>query len=181
VEATGRLPAESPFFEEGGLRLFADPENAAVLQRGVSGSPSLAAFLKAHLDRIVRGDYFGLLAFIEMNLLHENLLQTIRLAVRDRKRVATCLGFGPRFLHSTGQAYKGGPNTGVFFQVTCDHTHDLPVPGRGYTFGTVEEAQARGDFRVLADRGRRLLRLHLGSDVPAGLTAIQAALREALG
>jgi transaldolase / glucose-6-phosphate isomerase len=180
VETTGRLPVENPFFEERGLRLFADAKNAAVLHKGAAGSPSLAAFLGAHLDRIVPGDYFGLLAFLEMNPLHEGLLQTIRHAVRDRKRVATCLGFGPRFLHSTGQAYKGGPNTGVFLQVTCDHAEDLPLPGRRYTFGTVEEAQARGDFRVLANRGRRLLRVHLGPDISAGLTAVRAALEDAL-
>jgi transaldolase/glucose-6-phosphate isomerase len=89
--------------------------------------------------------------------------------VRDRKQVATCLGFGPRFLHSTGQAYKGGPNSGVFLQITCDDANDLAVPGQTYTFGTVKAAQARGDFQVLADRGRRALRVHLGADVAAGL------------
>jgi hypothetical protein len=89
--------------------------------------------------------------------------------VREHAGVATCLGFGPRFLHSTGQAYKGGPNTGVFLQVTCDDARDLPVPGAKYSFGTVKAAQARGDFQVLVDRKRRALRVHLGSDVLAGL------------
>ena len=88
--------------------------------------------------------------------------------MRDAKRVATCLGFGPRFLHSTGQAYKGGPNSGVFLQVTCDDAKDLPVPGQKYTFGVVKAAQARGDFQVLAERERRALRVHLGPDVAAG-------------
>jgi hypothetical protein len=100
--------------------------------------------------------------------------------VRDRKHVATCLGFGPRFLHSTGQAYKGGPNSGVFLQVTCDDAIELPVPGQKYTFGVVKAAQARGDFQVLAQRGRRALRAHLGSDVEAGLRALAAAVQEAL-
>jgi transaldolase/glucose-6-phosphate isomerase len=100
--------------------------------------------------------------------------------VRDAKHVATCLGFGPRFLHSTGQAYKGGPNSGVFLQVTCDDATDLPVPEQAYTFGVVKAAQARGDFQVLVERNRRALRVHLGSDVSAGLAALRAAMEQAL-
>jgi transaldolase/glucose-6-phosphate isomerase len=111
---------------------------------------------------------------------HEETLQAARHRVRDSKRVATCLGFGPRFLHSTGQAYKGGPNTGVFVQVTCDDAKDLPVPGQKYTFGIVKAAQARGDFQVLADRNRRALRVHLGPDVAAGLKTLDAAIEKAL-
>ncbi len=101
-------------------------------------------------------------------------------AVRDAKKAATCLGFGPRFLHSTGQAYKGGPNTGVFLQITCDDAADIPVPGQKFTFGVVKAAQARGDFQILAERGRRALRVHLGKDVAAGLTALLGAVKEAL-
>ncbi len=115
-----------------------------------------------------------------MNQAHERTLQTMRHAVRDHKRVATCLGFGPRFLHSTGQAYKGGPNTGVFLQITCDDAADLPIPGQKYTFGVVKAAQARGDFQVLAERGRRALRIHLGKDVGAGLQRLDAAIKQAL-
>jgi transaldolase/glucose-6-phosphate isomerase len=107
-------------------------------------------------------------------------LQATRLAVRDSKRVATCLGFGPRFLHSTGQAYKGGPNSGVFLQITCDDERDLEVPGHKFTFGVVKAAQARGDFRVLSERDRRALRVHLGPDVAAGLAALDLAIREAI-
>ena len=116
-----------------------------------------------------------------MNAPHEERLQAIRHRVRDRKRVATCLGFGPRFLHSTGQAYKGGPDTGVFLQVTCDDAQDLPVPGQSYTFGVVKAAQARGDFQVLAERERPALRVHLGPDVAAGLRTLEAAVEKALG
>jgi transaldolase/glucose-6-phosphate isomerase len=112
---------------------------------------------------------------------HEEVLQGFRTRLRDRYRVATCLGFGPRFLHSTGQAYKGGPNTGVFLQITCDDAADLPVPGRRYTFGVVKAAQARGDFEVLAERGRRALRVHLGPDVVAGLRTLGKALDQAVG
>jgi len=111
---------------------------------------------------------------------HEAQLQSIRHSLRDAKKVATCLGFGPRFLHSTGQAYKGGPNSGVFLQVTCDDAVDLAVPDQKYTFGIVKAAQARGDFQVLADRGRRALRVHLGPDVNAGLSKLKEAFRRAL-
>src|SRR5262249_38255974 len=119
-------------------------------------------------------------AYVQMNPGHEEALQGPRHRVRDRKKVATCLGFGPRFLHSTGQAYKGGPDSGVFLQVTCDDARDLPVPGSKYTFGVVKAAQARGDCQVLSDRNRRALRVHLGSDVAAGLRALASAMEKAL-
>jgi transaldolase/glucose-6-phosphate isomerase len=115
-----------------------------------------------------------------MNPATEERLQAVRHSVRDTKRCATCLGFGPRLLHSTGQAYKGGPNTGVFVQITCDDAADLPVPGKRYTFGVVKTAQARGDFQVLAERHRRLLRVHLGADVLADLRTLETAIRQAL-
>src|SRR5262249_50260186 len=126
------------------------------------------------------GDYFALLGYIPMNEAFEERLQAVRHLVRDRKRVATCLGFGPRFLHSTGQAYKGGPNSGVFLQITCDDAADLPVPGQKYTFGVVKAAQARGDFQVLAERDLRALRVHLGTNVQEGLIRLQALVDAAL-
>ena len=175
-EKTGRMPEESPLLEVDGLRLFADASNAAAL----GGTRSLSGLLRSHLGRLRPRDYFALIAYVEMSDRHEAALQSIRHRVRDASRVATCLGFGPRFLHSTGQAYKGGPDSGVFLQVTCDDGRDLPVPGQRYTFGVVKAAQARGDFQVLAERGRRLLRVHLGRDVPAGLQALDAALAAAL-
>ena len=98
-------------------------------------------------------------------------LQDIRRLIRDRYHVATCLGFGPRFLHSTGQAYKGGPDSGVFLQITCDDATDVAIPGRKYSFGTVKAAEARGDFEVLVKRGRRALRVHIGSHVADGLNS----------
>jgi transaldolase / glucose-6-phosphate isomerase len=175
-EKTGSLPAEKPIFEGNGVQLFADPKNAAAL----AGGASLTDYLRAHLRRIGAGDYFAVLGYVEMNAAHEAKLQEIRHAVRDAKKVATCLGFGPRFLHSTGQAYKGGPNSGVFLQITCENANDLQVPGAKYTFGVVKAAQARGDFQVLADRGRRALRVHLGKDVNAGLSQLSKAVAEAL-
>ncbi|HKF52275.1 MAG TPA: bifunctional transaldolase/phosoglucose isomerase, partial [Candidatus Acidoferrales bacterium] len=139
-EKTGSLPAEQPILEQNGIKLFADEKNAAALVGVAGNDKSVAAYVRAHLARIKAGDYFATLAYIEMNHAYEASLQKIRHAVRDKKRVATCLGFGPRFLHSTGQAYKGGPNSGVFLQITCDDAADLPVPGQKYTFGVVKAA-----------------------------------------
>ena len=178
-EKTGSLPTETPILEDGGIKLFTDAKNAEALSTSAK-EKSLAGYLRAHLDRIQAADYFALLAFIQMNDENENRLQELRHAVRDKKRVATCLGFGPRFLHSTGQAYKGGPNSGVFLQITCDDKIDVPVPGQSYTFGVVKAAQARGDFQVLTERGRRALRVHLGSDLKTGLEKLKAAFRQAM-
>jgi transaldolase/glucose-6-phosphate isomerase len=175
-ESTGKLPPETPFFTGDGAKLYADLKNAAELK----GGGNLTGFLKKHLARINAGDYFGVLGYITMNDAHEEALQAIRLAVRDNKKIATVLGFGPRFLHSTGQAYKGGPNSGVFLQITCDDAVDILVPGQKYTFGVVKAAQARGDFAVLAERGRRALRVHLGKDVAAGLATLADAVNQAL-
>ena len=179
-EKTGSLPAEQPILEQNGIKLFADDKNAAALAGAAGNDKSIAAYVRAHLARIKAGDYFATLAYIEMNDANEASLQKIRHAVRDKKRVATCLGFGPRFLHSTGQAYKGGPNSGVFLQITCDDAADLQVPGQKYTFGIVKAAQARGDFAVLAERNRRALRVHLGKDVQAGLAELDKLVRGAL-
>ena len=178
-ERTGTLPAERPFFEGDDIKLFADDMNAAEL-KSAAKEASLRGHLEAHLDRLKTDDYFATLAYIEMNEAHERLLQTPRHAIRDKKHVATCLGFGPRFLHSTGQAYKGGPDTGVFLQITCDDANDLPVPNQKYTFGVVKAAQARGDFEVLAERGRRALRVHLTADVTDGLRRLGETIKQAL-
>ncbi len=183
-EAKGSLPAEKPVVEEAGFKLFTDDKNAAELGKlASSDNPAdgaLKNYLRAHLSRLGAGDYFAVLGYVEMSAEHEALLQQLRMSVRDRKHVATCLGFGPRFLHSTGQDYKGGPNSGVFLQITCDDAEDLQVPGQKYTFGVVKAAQARGDFQVLADRNRRALRVHLGSDVKAGLSKLTELVKQSL-
>ena len=175
-EKEGKLPDEKPFFEENGISLFTSDTYAGILQ-GLTVDKSLAGVLRAHLEEIGKRDYFALLAYVQMNQEHHDLLQQIRERVLDSKSVATCLGFGPRFLHSTGQAYKGGSNNGVFLQITSDDAIDLPVPSQKYTFGVVKAAQARGDFQVLLDRGRRALRIHLGTDVSAGLRKVLDAIR----
>jgi transaldolase/glucose-6-phosphate isomerase len=175
-EAQGSLPPELPFLVSKEAKLFADEKNSAAL----CGGKSLGDVVKTHLSRIGPGDYFAVLGYIPMNAENEKALQTIRHSVRDAKKVATCLGFGPRFLHSTGQAYKGGTNTGVFLQITCDDQSDLAVPGQSYTFGVVKSAQARGDFAVLAERGRRALRVHLGKNLKSGLNALAKAVAQGL-
>jgi hypothetical protein len=177
-ERTGSLPDEKPFFEEGGIALFSNDTNVAGLDKIVGDERSLSAYLKAHISRIAANDYFALLAYVEMQAENEKLLRAIRERVLDRTLAATCLGFGPRFLHSTGQAYKGGGNNGVFLQITSDDEFDVPVPGQKYTFGVVKAAQARGDFQVLLDRGRRALRVHIGNGITVseGLEKIKLAI-----
>lgn len=175
-EKEGKLPDESPFFEGDGVKLFSDDKNITDLNEAVHEGKTLGGYLKAHLDRITKDDYFALLAYIEMSAENENLLQEIRHKVLHEKKAATCLGFGPRFLHSTGQAYKGGGNNGVFLQITSDDAFDLAVPDQKYTFGVVKAAQARGDFQVLLDRDRRALRVHLGKDVKAGLELLKSLI-----
>lgn len=177
-EKTGSLPNEEPFFEDDGISLFTDKIYQAAIKAELVGQESLAAYLKAHIAWIGVTDYFALLAYIQMQTENEKLLQAIRERVLDKTLAATCLGFGPRFLHSTGQAYKGGGNNGVFLQITSDDEFDVPVPGQKYTFGVVKAAQARGDFQVLLDRGRRALRVHIGNGITVseGLEKIKLAI-----
>jgi transaldolase / glucose-6-phosphate isomerase len=175
-ETNGELPPETPIFESDGLALFADAQNGAALE-----GASLEEYLASHLERVRPGDYVALLAYVARSSEHEQRLLEIRRLIRDRLGVATCVGFGPRFLHSTGQAYKGGPNSGVFVQVTCEDATDIAVPDQKYTFGVVKAAQARGDFEVLAERGRRALRVDVGKDVDSGLVIIRDAIERALG
>ena len=171
----GKLPNETPFLISDHIKLFADEANQDALH-----GETLDAVIKQHLDRVHPGDYVALLAYIERNKANAEALQAPRMAIRDAKHVATVAEFGPRFLHSTGQAYKGGPNSGVFLQITADDAADLQVPGEIYSFGTVKAAQARGDFDVLAERHRRALRVHLGPDVAAGLARLAKAIEAAL-
>jgi transaldolase/glucose-6-phosphate isomerase len=167
-EQTGSLPGENPFLTGDGMALYTSEEYASLLN-GAATETTIRGLLNAHLSQLSPGDYFALLAYIEMNETNEKLLTWIRTSVLECQGNATCLGFGPRFLHSTGQAYKGGANNGVFLQITADDPNDLQVPGQKYTFGVVKAAQSRGDFQVLLDRGRRSLRVHIMGDVTKGL------------
>ena len=178
-EQTGKLVERKALLTEDGIQLFASEAYAATLKTAAS-SHTVEGYLKAHLNQIHAGDYFAALAFLPMFAGHEAAIQGIRHKVRDAKQVATCLGFGPRFLHSTGQDYKGGPNTGVFLQITADPAVDIEIPGQKFSFGVVIAAQAAGDLAVLESRGRRALRVHLGADVSAGLKTLAAAVDAAL-
>jgi transaldolase/glucose-6-phosphate isomerase len=173
------LPEETPVFRENGVAVYADPRNAADLGR----HNTLSGYLKSHFGRVhaggKSGDYVALLAYVERNAAHTRALTAMRRRIRDKTRAATCLGFGPRFQHSTGQAYKGGPNSGVFLQVTCDDSADIDVPDHTYSFGVVKAAQASGDLAVLVERDRRALRVHL-KHVDAGLEELSHAIDAAL-
>ncbi len=174
-EKTGALATPTPLFEADGLTLYADAANATRLGE----HESVASYLKAHLRSAQEGDYCALLAYIDHNKTQSAHLAQMRRKIRDHLRIATCVGFGPRFLHSTGQAYKGGPNSGVFLQITCDDHHDLSVPGHKYSFGVVKAAQAMGDLGVLEERGRRALRVHL-NNIETGMKTLAHAIEQAL-
>ena len=180
-EQTGKLREQTPVLVDKGIKLYVSEDYAATTLKTEAEDGTLAGFLRVHLNQIHPGDYFATLAFLPMFPEHEAAIQGFRHKVRDAKRVATCLGFGPRFLHSTGQDYKGGPNTGVFLQITADDAFDVEIPGQEYSFGVVIAAQAAGDLAVLESRRRRAMRVHLGADVSAGLRTLAAAFDEALG
>ncbi|MBO0719131.1 MAG: transaldolase, partial [Rhizobiales bacterium] len=178
-EKSGALPRETPIVSEQSLAIFTDEANAAALRKAGAGD-DVVSWLAAHFARIGNGDYFAMLAYLARNGENTSALQDLRLALRDHRHVATCLEFGPRFLHSTGQAYKGGPDSGVFLQITTDDGEDLAIPGHRASFGVVKNAQARGDFDVLLERGRRALRIHIKGEIAAGLKALHAAFERAL-
>jgi glucose-6-phosphate isomerase len=183
-EKTGKLPERTPFLtgtsDSGAPFAFYATDSYAAKLKSAAPSQTLTGILRAHLDQLGVGDYFATVAFLPMFEENDAIIQGFRHKVRDQKHVATCLGFGPRFLHSTGQDYKGGPNTGVFLQITAGHADDMDIPGQKYSFGVVIDAQAAGDLAVLESRGRRALRVHLGTDVAAGLKALAAAINGAL-
>lgn len=178
-EKTGALPEEQPVISTDEADLYTDEANATAL-RAAGANGDLTSWLKAHLSRSSDGDYVALLGYIARDKATIDALQAMRLEVREKRHVATCAEFGPRFLHSTGQAYKGGPDSGVFLQITADDARDLKVPGQKASFGVIKAAQARGDFDVLTERGRRALRVHLKGGLKKGLAALNAALNDAL-
>jgi transaldolase/glucose-6-phosphate isomerase len=178
-EKAGALPAETPVCAGKSIKLYTDETNAAALRKaGANGS--IESWLKAHFTRIRRGDYVAMLAYLAQDQNNTDSLQKLRVDMRDKRHVATCLEFGPRFLHSTGQAYKGGPDSGVFLQITSGDAHDLAIPGHRASFGVVKAAQARGDFGVLVERGRRALRIHLDGDLQTGLSELTSAFEQAI-
>ncbi|HEX8422496.1 MAG TPA: bifunctional transaldolase/phosoglucose isomerase, partial [Pyrinomonadaceae bacterium] len=171
----GKLPEQEVLATDGVLTLYADERTRAELP-----ASSVGEALTAHLARAGAGDYVALLNYIEETPEHEGIIQAIRTHLRDTTHCATTTGYGPRFLHSTGQLHKGGSAAGVFLQLTAPDIKDLPIPAQPYTFSTLKQAQALGDFRSLSTRGRRAIRVDLGADVPAGLRRLQTLIGEAL-
>ena len=170
------LPQDPPVVVDGDVHIFADAAN----QRALSGASSLDEILSAHLARVHAGEYVALNAYVERTPAVHAAFQRIRTHVRDAKQVATTVGYGPRFLHSTGQLHKGGPNTGVVIQITAGEREELMIPGEPYSFGTLAAAQALGDMKSLTTRHRRVIRIHLGLDVENGVKRIRQAVEKAL-
>ena len=171
-KASGTLSEGEPIWSGEGIRLYGDPATAAALK----GARGLGGALRAHLARLRPGDYAALTAYLHRSPGTEEALTAIRRRVRDRFGVATTVGYGPRFLHSTGQLHKGGGDHGLFLQFTADDPADLPIPGEPYSFGIMKRAQALGDLRALQRRGRRALRIHLAGDAEAGLAKVRRAI-----
>ena len=169
VRDRGKLPEEKPSLIKEPLKLYFDERATTVPET-----------LKRFLAQVRPGDYLALMAYITENPANQRGLQDIRLLLRDHLHIATTLGYGPRFLHSTGQFHKGGSNTGLFLQLTADDVEDVPIPGATYTFGVFKHAQALGDLEALQKHGRRVGRVHLGSDINRGLAVLEEALESAL-
>jgi glucose-6-phosphate isomerase/transaldolase/glucose-6-phosphate isomerase len=169
--AEGHFPERTPAASAGDC-------SAYTIANAPPPGPTPEAWLAGLLAQGKPGDYFAVLAYLHTSDEREALLESIRLAGRETARFATTLGYGPRFLHSTGQLHKGGANNGVFLQLTCDEG-DLPIPGERYGFGVLRRAQAAGDFDVLEKRGRRVMRIDLGSNIDAALERLAKAAKGA--
>jgi transaldolase/glucose-6-phosphate isomerase len=173
--ANGRFPDQTPLASDGDVGIYSYDGSPAAS----ADTSSLSAVIRDHLGMVAAGDYVAITQYIDETPEHDAILQEIRTRIRDHFKVATTTGYGPRFLHSTGQLHKGGPATGVFIQITCDDAEDVAIPGEPYTFGVLKQAQSLGDFESLASRGRRAIRFHVGSDVTAGLRRLLALVEEA--
>src|SRR5205085_3965162 len=147
--------------------------------RGPAGTGDPRATMAMLLAMISPGDYVALTEYFPESPERDRLIAEIRQTLASELHVATTTGYGPRFLHSTGQLHKGGADNGVFIQMTADDAIDLPIPGESFTFATLVRAQALGDFQSLASRGRRALRIHLGNDIDSGLKWLAATIKEA--
>ncbi len=170
---TGRLTSAAPLVATQGMALYGDPVAIG------DTPPSVDGGIRQLLSLVQPGDYVAMLAYLPKDREVEALLQRTRAQIRDALGVATTLGFGPRFLHSTGQLHKGGPDSGVYLQITAEPHKDLPIPGWDETFGLLIAAEALGDLQSLERRRRRVLRLHL-ADAGAGLPALEEMVAAAL-
>ena len=175
---SGSLPQNKLIHEENGIKFYADEAMVKTLM-AAGNKTTITSLLQALLGTLKEGDYFAMNAYIKCCDEYAQKLQQPRDQVMLKHKVATTIGFGPRFLHSTGQLHKGGPNSGVFLQITADDAVDLPIPDEKFTFGILKEAQSLGDFQALSSRHRRLLRMHLSADVSAGLKMLAEKIKEA--
>ena len=182
--AQGSLTEAPPVLEAEGLKFFCDPATLPQLAKSAEehglATKSLADYLAAFLGLARREDYVALMAYLDFSSLHKALLRALQFQLRDSLYLATTLGFGPRYLHSTGQLHKGGANNGLFIQITCDDAEDVPIPGEPYTFSVLKRAQALGDLAALQAKGRRVIRLHLGTEAQAGLDQLTEIVQAAL-
>jgi hypothetical protein len=180
LRAQGKFSEQEPLLESDGLRFYSDAATRErVLEPGAAGlSPE--GVLSAFLSQARPGDYLALMAYLEPNAEHTAALQSVRVRLRDSLCLATTLGYGPRFLHSTGQFHKGGPNNGLFIQITADDAQDLPIPGEPYSFSILKQAQALGDLRSLESKQRRVVRLHVGKDVSGQLARLEELVESAV-
>ena len=169
----GNFSEPEPLLESNGLKFYGDGATRAHLANLGSAGKSPKGVLAAFLGQARPGDYVALMAYLEPSPAHTAALQSLRVRLRDSLCLATTLGYGPRFLHSTGQLHKGGANNGLFIQITADDTQDLPIPGEPYSFSTLKQAQALGDLRSLESKQRRVIRLHLTSDVLSQLAELE--------
>ncbi len=171
----GRPPRTgSPLLETGGMAVYADSELA------IPEGTGLGDVLVAHFARLRPGDYLAFNAFLDMDDRTVSRLEELRKTALDALGVATTLGFGPRFLHSTGQLHKGGPPTGLFIVLTANDPVEVTIPGLPFDFSTLKQAQAEGDFQVLCERGRRAIRVHLDDGSSRGLDAFVSVARRAI-
>ncbi len=170
----GKLPDQELLWEGNGMKIYCDAQTRTQLKPMAT---SLESSIQAHLGRVKAGDYVAFTAYIQETSANDRSLEAIRSEVRKKFKVATTVGYGPRFLHSTGQLHKGGSDAGVFIQITAEETNDLAIPGEPFSFGVLKQAQALGDFQSLANRHRRAIRLHVGKDIAAGLKALLAAVK----
>ncbi len=168
VSETGRLPEEQPSLTEPPLALY-----------GGSGESSVGTSLFHFFSQARRGDYVAFLAYLTEERATENALRCLCRDLQEHLHVATTVGYGPRYLHSTGQYHKGGPDTGLFVLLTAEHGSDRAISGRAYGFSAFNRAQAQGDFQALRKRGRRILRIDLGNDVGLGLARLNQAIGQA--
>jgi hypothetical protein len=166
VRKEGRVPEARMELSHGPLRLYM-----------AGGASSVPQALSLFFQQAAQNDYLAILAYLNENEINESRLRRIRSIVKDKMRIATTAGYGPRYLHSTGQLHKGGTNNGLFLLLTTDITEDTGIPGQPYTFGMLMRAQALGDFEALRKHRRRVLRVHLSGEAPAGLVALEEVLK----